>query len=179
MLVKGIIDEDFINYKKPSMLIAFPYCDLKCDKECGRAVCQNSPLLKEPNIDISYDTICERYLNNPITEAIVLQGMEVFDSLYDMYLLIGTLRIKYGCLDDVVIYTGYTKEEVNQFSLNGYKIGTGEDKSYIGKVKIIPMLKKLGHIIIKYGRYIPDQEPHYDEVLGVNLASNNQYAERL
>ena len=35
------------------------------------------------------------------------------------------------------------------------------------------------NIIIKYGRYIPDQEPHYDEVLGVNLASDNQYAERL
>ena len=29
MIVKGIIDEDFVNYKKPSMVIEFPYCDLK------------------------------------------------------------------------------------------------------------------------------------------------------
>jgi hypothetical protein len=35
------------------------------------------------------------------------------------------------------------------------------------------------NVIIKYGRYIPNQTPHYDEVLGVNLASDNQYAERL
>ena len=41
MLVKGIIDEDFINYKKPSMYIASSKCSFKCDKECGRAVCQN------------------------------------------------------------------------------------------------------------------------------------------
>ena len=35
------------------------------------------------------------------------------------------------------------------------------------------------NIIIKFGRYIPNQKPHYDEVLGVNLASDNQYAERI
>ena len=39
MLVKGIIDEDFVNYKKPSMYIAMPNCSFKCDKDCGRAVC--------------------------------------------------------------------------------------------------------------------------------------------
>ena len=32
------------------------------------------------------------------------------------------------------------------------------------------------NIIIKYGRYRPNQKPHYDEVLGVNLISDNQYA---
>ena len=35
------------------------------------------------------------------------------------------------------------------------------------------------NIVIKYGRYIPGQTPHYDEVLGVKLASDNQYAERI
>ena len=57
MLVKDIKDEDFINYKKPSMLIAFPYCDFKCDRECGRAVCQNSPLINEPDIEIGVDEL--------------------------------------------------------------------------------------------------------------------------
>ena len=32
------------------------------------------------------------------------------------------------------------------------------------------------NIIIKFGRYIPNQQAHYDDILGVNLASNNQYA---
>ena len=35
------------------------------------------------------------------------------------------------------------------------------------------------NIIIKYGRFIPDQKSHYDEILGVELASNNQYARNI
>lgn len=158
MLIKSITDEDFINYKKPSMVIAFPFCNLKCDRDCGRAVCQNSPLLSQPNIDISYKKIIERYLKNPITEAIVLQGMEPLDSMSDVVNFIMYLRIQYKCNDDIVIYTGYTKEEAKWFT------------------DIIGYLK---NIIIKYGRYIPDQTPHYDKVLGVYLASDNQYAEKI
>lgn len=158
MIVKDILDEDFVNYKKPSMMIAFPYCSFKCDKECGRAVCQNSPLINEPNIDISYDDICKRYLNNPITESIIFQGLEPIDSISDVINLIMWFRIKYNCLDDIVIYTGFNKDEIDW---------------------VIDKLKWMDNIIIKYGRYIPDQKPHYDEVLGVNLASDNQYAERL
>ena len=48
-----------------------------------------------------------------------------------------------------------------------------------GGAMLFHMLRKYPNIIIKYGRYIPDQEPHQDEVLGVRLASNNQYAERM
>ena len=158
MKVKGIIDTDIVNYKKISMTIEFPYCSFKCDKECGRAVCQNSPLINEPNIDISYEDICIRYLNNPITEAIVFQGLEPIDSISDVVNLIMYFRIKYNCLDDIVIYTGFNKDEIDW---------------------VIDKLKWMDNIIIKYGRYIPDQEPHYDEVLGVKLASDNQYAERL
>jgi len=32
------------------------------------------------------------------------------------------------------------------------------------------------NIIIKFGRFIPDQKSHMDETLGVELASPNQYA---
>lgn len=158
MLIKGIIDTDIVNYKKISMTIEFPHCSFKCDKDCGRAVCQNSPLVNEPNIDISYDDICKRYLNNPMTESIVFQGLEPIDSISDVINLIMWFRIKYNCLDDIVIYTGFNKNEIDW---------------------VIDKLKWIDNIIIKYGRYIPDQEPHYDEVLGVNLASDNQYAERL
>lgn len=161
MFVKGIIDEDFVNYKKPSMVIEFPKCDFKCDKECGQIICQNRLLVFEPNIEISYEKIIERYLSNPITEAIICQGLEPFDSMFDIISLILLLRGKYHCNDDFVIYTGYTKEEL------------------IKNRETPQSLAQFGNIIIKYGRYIPNQTPHYDEVLGVYLASDNQYAERL
>ena len=31
-------------------------------------------------------------------------------------------------------------------------------------------------VIVKFGRFRPNQEKHYDEVLGVYLISDNQYA---
>lgn len=160
MLIKGIIDEDFVNYKKPAMVIEFPYCDFKCDKECGKPICQNSPLIKIPNIKIEEEYIIEKYLKNPITEAIVCQGLEPLDTMVMLFLFIKKFREFSD--DDIVIYTGYNKEEKRPQDL-------------------IEFIKRnqYKNIVIKYGRYIPDQTPHYDEVLGVNLASDNQYAERL
>lgn len=158
MIIKGLIDEDFINYKKPAMIIEFPYCTFKCDKECGQSICQNSDLVNEPNIEIDYDKLLTRYINNPITKAIVMQGLEPFDSFSDVMNLILWLRVKYKCLDDIVIYTGYTKEEINWF---------------------IKYIEQYENIIIKYGRYIPNQEPHLDSILGVKLSSDNQYAEKI
>ena len=152
MNIKGLITEDFVNYKKPSMTIMFPFCNFKC----GTGYCQNSPLVKEKNINLSVDNIVERYINNPISEAIVMQGLEPFDSWEDLLELVTQLRIK--CLDDVVIYTGYNKEEITD------------------KVLILSNFK---NIIIKFGRYVPNQEKHYDDILGVYLASDNQYAEKI
>ena len=36
MRIKFLVDEDFVNYKKPSMFIGFPSCTWKCEKECGQ-----------------------------------------------------------------------------------------------------------------------------------------------
>jgi len=162
MIIKGLIDEDFINYKKPAMVIEFPYCTFKCDKECGQPVCQNSPLVNEPNIEISYDDLLTRYINNPITEAIIFQGLEPCDSISDVINLILWLRIKYNCKDDIVIYTGYKEEEVK------WIVDILSSNTLINT-----------NIIIKFGRYIPNQEPHFDPILGVNLASDNQYAKKI
>lgn len=152
MKIKGLISEDFVNYKKPSMTIMFPCCTFKC----GTEYCQNSPLAKEKNIDLEIDDIVTRYINNPITESIVMQGLEPFDSWNDLMKLIEKLRSFVD--DDIVIYTGYYKEEI-------------ADKIHV--------LSKYKNIIVKFGRYIPNQEKHYDEVLGVYLASDNQYAEKI
>ena len=152
MKIKGLITEDFVNYKKASMTIIFPYCTFKC----GKDYCQNSSLAKTPIIEISIDDLVNRYINNPITEAVVMQGLEPFDSWNDLKEFVQKLR-EYNN-DDIVIYTGYNKDEVSK---------------YIKELSVYP------NIIIKFGRYIPNQDGHYDDVLGVYLISNNQYAEKI
>lgn len=152
MKIKGLITEDFVNYKKASMTIIFPYCTFKC----GKDYCQNSPLAKSPIIEISIDDIVNRYINNPITEAIVMQGLEPFDSWNDLKEFVKQLRESTD--DDIVIYTGYYKEEI------------------IDKVEI---LRKYKNIIIKYGRFLYNDKPIFDDILGITLASSNQYAERI
>lgn len=156
MFVKGIVDEDFINYKLPSMHICSSVCDFKCEKESEVRCCQNSDLAKQKTINIGDTTIIERYLKNPITEAIVIAGLEPFDQFDEVAEFIVKLRFQYQCNDAVVIYTGYNKTEVSSQ---------------------VEELKTFGNIIVKFGRFIPNQEKHYDEVLGVELASPNQYAE--
>lgn len=163
MLIKGLNDEDFVNYKKPSMYIAFPNCDFKCDYEAGCSVCQNSPLIREPNIDIQYHMIVSRYIHNPITKAIVFGGLEPILSYDNIYKLIKEFREVTN--DDIVIYTGYTEEEL--------------ESTYFNAHLILEELEEFPNIIIKFGRFIPNQEKHYDEVLGVELASPNQYARRI
>ena len=160
MRIVQLIDEDFINYKKPSMIIGFPYCSFKCDKECGMQVCQNSMLATTEIIDVSIDTLINRYINNPITKAICFQGLEPFDSWEDLWYFV--CKIRHNTLDDIVIYTGYTEEEI-----------------YGNMHYIINNLKQFPNIIIKFGRFIPNQQSHYDEVLGINLASDNQYAKKI
>ena len=83
MIVKEVRDEDFTNYKKPSMFIGFSKCTWKCEKECGMQVCQNSTLAEAPNINVDTVDLVNRYLNNPITNAVVCGGLEPFDTWND------------------------------------------------------------------------------------------------
>lgn len=156
MKIKNLIEEDFANYKVCSMFIGFPTCTFKCEKDCGKCLCQNSALTQAPTIDISTDSIVKKYISNPLSQAVVCGGLEPFDSYYDLKELLTKLREKTE--DDFVIYTGYTEEEL-----------TNE----------IRELSCFKNVIIKFGRFIPDQVSHFDAVLGVNLASNNQYGVRL
>lgn len=152
MLLKFLNECDFVNYKKPSMFVGFPICSFKC----GSAICHNIELINEENIEIDATDVIRKYMDNPITEAVVFGGLEPFDSWEDVKQFIETFRM--ACEDEIVIYTGYRKDEI-------------EDK--------IDFLKSHRNIIVKFGRYIPDQDFHYDELLGVNLASDNQYSERI
>ena len=158
MWLKGITDEDFVNYKVPSMFIATATCDFKCDRDCGSPVCQNSALAQEDSIHTGDDYLINRYLNNHISQAIVFGGLEPFDQWQELWNFLQKLRLQYGCADPVVIYTGYTEEEVD-----GY----------------VAFLRTMPNIIVKFGRYFPLHQPHRDPILGVDLASDNQYAKQI
>lgn len=149
MKVKGVVIEDFVNYKLPAMFIAFPTCTWKC----GKQYCQNCQLAKEKDININIENLVEQYCDNPITEAMVCGGLEPFDLWDDLYKLIKVFRK--NSKDTIIIYTGYTEEELSS------------------KIQI---LKNVPNLIIKFGRFIPDQPHHKDELIGVELASPNQYA---
>lgn len=156
MKIKGLTDEDFVNYKYPSMYICANTCDFKCDKENGVSCCQNSSLASEHYLNVPDDLIIQRYIANKITKAIVFGGLEPFEQFEELYAFIKKLRTEYHCNDTVVIYTGFDYEEI---------------------AKHVLALQLFSNIIIKYGRFRPGEAKHYDEVLGIYLASPNQYAE--
>lgn len=159
MRIKGLQDEDFVNYKKPSMFIGTSICDWKCcNEQClDKSICQNSSLANSKTIDVSAGEIYRRYINNPITKAVVIGGLEPMLQFSEVLELIYIFRYN-GCLDDFVIYTGYYPSEINN------------------KIK---ELERYENIIVKFGRFLYNDKPIFDDVLGVKLASSNQYAKRI
>ena len=157
MRIKGLVEEDFVNYKKPSMFVSTAICNWKCCTDGGfdKSVCQNSNLAKMPEKDVDNETIYNHYTSNPISKAIVFGGLEPMLQFEEVYSLIKYFRDN-GCNDPFVIYTGYNKNELHWE---------------------LDQLRAFRNIIVKFGRYVPGQEKHFDKVLGVELASNNQYAE--
>lgn len=157
MQVKAIVAEDFINYKRPCMFISTCYCTWKCctEQNVDVGVCQNAPLATNPSKDISDQAIYEQFINNPITKGVVIGGLEPFLQFNELYALIKLFREnKENC--PFIIYTGYYPEEIESQ---------------------LSSLKKFHNIIVKFGRYIVNDTPRFDEILGVTLASSNQYAE--
>lgn len=161
MRVKTIVDEDFVNYKKPAMFIGTISCGGKCCIEGGfpLSVCQNDGWRGNAPIDIRDRVIIERYLHNSISQAIVFGGLEPMEQSDELLAFIDTLRNQYKCNDDVVIYTGYTQAEISGI--------------------VERLASRFDNIVIKFGRYIPNIKSRFDEVLGVELASENQYAVRI
>lgn len=139
------------------MLVAFPYCSFKCDIENGNQVCQNWELAKARRITVEAEDVVARYVSNDLTKAVVFAGLEPFDSWQEMIGLIKAFREVTH--DDIVIYTGYNHKEIDP--------------------KITYLNKMFDNIVVKFGRYRPGQQKHFDEVLCVELASDNQYAERI
>lgn len=158
MLLKQIVDTDYVNFKLPSMYLATCFCNWKCCKEANIpvTVCQNHPIAQMPVIEISADEILRRYYSNPLSRAFIFAGLEPFLQFDELWTTIDWIRRVGDCFDPVVIYTGYTPDEITTH---------------------IETLRLSKNIIVKFGRYRPNSPSHYDDVLGVTLASNNQFAQ--
>lgn len=160
MIIRTIVDEDFVQYKEPCMYIATAFCNGKCCKEANipLSVCINDAWRETATITMADETIIERFISNDITKAICFAGLEPFEQFEEVLELIRKLRAQYHCDDTVIIYTGYYKEEI---------------------VEQIEALKEFKNIIIKFGRFVPNGKKRFDDMLGIWLASDNQYAERI
>ena len=101
--------------------------------------------------------VFNRFIGNHITKAIVIGGLEPVLQWNEIVSLISYFRRK-SCTAEFVIYTGYYPNEI-EHELND--------------------LRKFSNIVMKFGRFVPGHSSHYDEVLGVFLASDNQYGERI
>ena len=138
------------------MFIGTSICNWKCCKEANisEEICQNYGWYNATTHNIEDEKIIKRYIDNSYTDSIVIGGLEPFAQYDELYEFIKKFR---GVSDDtIIIYTGYNKNEI---------------KDEVNE------LSSFNNIIVKFGRFIPNQQSHFDEVLGVSLASDNQYAE--
>lgn len=160
MRVKFVKDEDFVNYRQPAMFVGTISCNGKCCTEAGipLSVCQNDGWRSCAPIEIEDKDLCMRYFKNPITKSIVFGGLEPMEQIDELILFLDTLRDCFECSDDVVVYTGYRPEEI-QHEINS--------------------LSLYKNVVVKFGRFVPNRPHIYDKVLGVELASDNQWAERI
>lgn len=158
MKLSGIPTMVFNDYKKTSLYIPFINCTLKCVKEAKErgeymVECQNHSLLKlKEYLHISVEDIKKQYIdNNPFIEAVILSGLDPFDSWEDAYEFITEFR-KISDME-IVIFTGYEPFEIHEKLLQ---------------------IKNFSNIIIKFGRYKPLEPKRYDEIGMITLISGNQ-----
>jgi len=140
------------------MFISTISCNWKClkEKDLDISICQNSEIYNLPTLILDDLSIIKQYLNNDLTSAIVIGGLEPFLQFNEILEFVKLFRTY--STDDVVIYTGYYPQEI------------------LSKIKDLQTQK---NIIIKFGRYKPLKEKRYDETLGIFLSSPNQFAKKI
>jgi pyruvate-formate lyase-activating enzyme len=140
------------NYKEISLYVPLGVsCTWKCQNCCNVHYKNNTEY-----IEMTYKSLIELYKRNKLVKALVISGLEPFDSFDSMYYLIYLFREKIKT-DKIVIYSGYEYEEIEK---------------KLNKLKIL----NDNNMIVKLGRYIPNKEKIFDKNLGIYLASNNQYS---
>ena len=169
MKVLEIKPNDFANFHDPwghsSLFVGMGWCDWKCCKEAGVdvSICQNYELQNSGfSKNIPARDLLSRYLGE--STSVVLGGLEPLNDMEGVLELASEFaELAEGWPRDVraafVVYTGYTREECH------------------GKIDAVA--RSLGWrptLIVKYGRFVPNGNGRFDPVLGVTLASDNQYA---
>lgn len=146
--------EVFQDYKKSALLFSTCYCDWKCCHEAGVDIdiCQNQKVSQQREVTLPFESILKK-VNQSFTDAVIFGGLEPILQADEVVQCIEYLR-KHGVKKDIVVYTGYYLEEIDPETL-----------AYLA----------LNDCILKCGRFIPDRKPKFDAVLGITLASDNQY----
>ena len=172
MRIKAIKADDYTNYRDPegwsSLFVGMGTCDWKCCIAAGIPVdtCQNSALAKAPVVELDATDLLKRYAWE--SGSVVVGGLEPFNDMESLKELARAYKNFVNYLhgeeefDKLVIYTGYNPDEV---------ITHVEEIYNIVKDKLT--------LIVKFGRFVPGQKTHLDEVLGVELASDNQFAKKI
>lgn len=132
-------------------------CDFKCCPH-NHQLCHNEPLRSTPVIVVQISEIVKQYLSQQLSTSLTLQGLEPLDNMDGVLWLLWYFRRK--SKDPIFIWTGYEEEEV---------------ATLIGLVRFLQWKS----IFLKMGRYRWGEKPHYDENLGVFLASPNQYCKKI
>lgn len=140
------------------MFISTISCDWKCLIELGLdiSICHNSQISNYETQNIPNNQIINQYLDNDLTSSIVIGGLEPILQIEELIDFIRLFRTFSN--DDVVIYTGYYPQEI---------------------LSELSQLKQFKNIVVKFGRYIQNSKLKYDNILGVTLASDNQFAEKI
>ena len=102
--LKGVIMEDFVNYAKPSIFLITCQCDWKCCHEANIpiSICQNEPIIRQPTKEFLISSVYKAYIENEITKAIVVGGLEPFMQFNEILSLLKYFR-ENNCWDDFVI----------------------------------------------------------------------------
>lgn len=169
MLLLGVKTDNVTDYKKTSLLIAFPNCIGKCKG------CQNQHLIDNPQnkeyLQVTADSIADFYNRLSTHNAIVMAGLEPLDSFNDVIDIIHSFGKIITRDTDIIIYSGYNTDEYEdkfkQDLINAFKAVTAVND-------------KIRCLIIKLGRYdedclVRDNKEWFNRHLGVKLATTNQY----
>lgn len=157
MHLKNIVDEfSGYYYKDPYMLLVAPTCTWKCNG------CKHAHLSLLETKDYPDDIILKRFNTNPRTKAIVIGGLEPFDSEDELHSFIFSARkfFEPGDRPVLVISTGYYLDELK--------------KSHHW-CWIESEIVQYGNAIIKCGRSELGEKPFFNPILGVYLDGINQY----
>lgn len=149
MKLKAVERADFRSYKKPAMRLVLP-------DYCYTDASGIKHFSKNADIDVF--KLITSYVLDDVVKAVVFDGTEPFDSYEDIKYFIKKFR---EITDDtIIIYSQYDECALE---------------------KQLEELSQYSNIIVKFGKMLCDSSRSmiYDDVLGVVLSSDNQYAKEI